>query len=1267
MFWNRRCKPNVYRVDDAVRTRLAHRDVLVRHFLSETLMPFPSKDEHTNFDDFQSYTRYCFSSLHRNPPPLPSHPISPERVNPLPRDIVREHLSAREPDFLRHSPTPFSLSTVLPDVDELDLLDGLRLEGRYLPGDVRTIGCVAAMKTLQNFINSDRFQRFAEDNARRDGMVIGDELATSRLSPHIRFGEISPRVLFYAVIDAGASAIRAGNMAGLCAARTFIKNMSLREFGYYMLARYPHAAYKPIVPEFNVFPWIADSDGVLREAWERGTTGFPIVDAAMRQLWREGWLHNKMRFLVASFFCKYLMLPWPIGAAYLVRALVDGDEACNSLGWQWTAGCNSDAFPFSTLVNPVSYRSHTRLPTRAAKYVRKYVPELAHLPDRLLFTPWKANAEERIKYNLILLPIGHYRSLTRNRLPPMNERCSHFSPLYPLRIIDLKDARTRSLDAMSLMRRIFSAQRHIHTLVVEQVTPYNSDDETDERSTYHGGLRNERRREHWIYKSKACVDGRGADYGEIDITHTGADSSENLASELTTVSIDNASSDDISYGQGGKRSFAAEHVAHDWNAIGRELKRPRTVMSEAAVRSEQQSQQRRNSKCDLLALCEVVTQSNNNNTHHGTNVPAEIETQFKSKARLQLSVSDPPADEYSDVRISPQVKRLRRMDVPSTDTISRAPVVDVLAKARDGHPPSNASQFAAPNVKENKSHVPRSPAAAVPSAPTESGLPGLAQVASAQLPIAPPDTYRLGTIPLPTSPWSHSVPRTHVTNATAKSHDVHRTPDTQHRVQPLHNLHSNDNTSASTTINALHGRSNGSSPALDGQAAKAVVVPTSSCGNTPSAATISHTMYPTSPLAPMVPGSYASLAAAAAAAAAAASGHHPNAHQHQAHPHAQTPAQLLMSSYHRHPHSVAPMPTAAHLHHPLTPLHPASQSYFTQPSQPFIWYHAIQPYVDMHTGLPAPPTAAGVMPHMLQPFPGMHVAYPSGNTATPSGPPPPPPPIPPPPPPTTNPAGCSYDHSQNVMTSAAAGALPQPHGLHSSAQAPTQVQVMQNSAALGARPIGLVSMHGGMGTVNSGRSSENRTNNGRPNGVNSINSSGAMRSSSASSVNATGPGATPPFGLTALGVVGSHIPAHIGSVSVQTQTGPNTPQEREAIARRMAAMDYQDDNYNGKHWEQWQAIALHLLNSYEFSNDTDRETSRAYVRLCVLKDELRDANPSGPRVTVNHCKEVFKILRLPVTGEWDRRGHGGVRGPYVYGCSKRASSAITGDGQGRNG
>eukprot|EP00173_Palmaria_palmata_P001671 Plantae.Rhodophyta-Palmaria_palmata.ctg19591.p1 GENE.Plantae.Rhodophyta-Palmaria_palmata.ctg19591~~Plantae.Rhodophyta-Palmaria_palmata.ctg19591.p1 ORF type:complete len:237 (-),score=24.98 Plantae.Rhodophyta-Palmaria_palmata.ctg19591:102-725(-) len=123
-------------------------------------------------------------------------------------------------------------------------------------------------------------------------------------------------------------------------------------------------------------------------------------------------------------------------------------------------------------------------------------------------------------------------------------------------------------------------------------------------------------------------------------------------------------------------------------------------------------------------------------------------------------------------------------------------------------------------------------------------------------------------------------------------------------------------------------------------------------------------------------------------------------------------------------------------------------------------------------------------------------------------------------------------------------------------------------------------------------------------------------------------------------------------------TRPNNCVDREIIARRMAAMDYEDPEVSGKHREQWQAIALHLLKEYEFTNATDRRTSKDYVRLCVLKDELRGGNNLW--ITVNHIKEVFRILNVPVTGEYDRRGHGGVRGPYVYGT--RSKRAVDGDG-----
>lgn len=131
---------------------------------------------------------------------------------------------------------------------------------------------------------------------------------------------------------------------------------------------------------------------------------------------------------------------------------------------------------------------------------------------------------------------------------------------------------------------------------------------------------------------------------------------------------------------------------------------------------------------------------------------------------------------------------------------------------------------------------------------------------------------------------------------------------------------------------------------------------------------------------------------------------------------------------------------------------------------------------------------------------------------------------------------------------------------------------------------------------------------------------------------------------------GLPISSHAGAGA----SGPASRYEREAIARRMAALDYEDSSEGGKHREQWQAIAQHLLKEYQFTDATDRQTSKDYVRLCVLKDELRSS--SRVRITVNHVKGLFRILNLTVTGEWDRRGHGGVRGPYVYGLASRTQT-----------
>jgi deoxyribodipyrimidine photo-lyase len=200
--------------------------------------------------------------------------------------------------------------------------------------------------------------------------------ATSRLSPHLTFGEISPRQIWYAARAAGAHPTDG-----------FLRELGWREFCYHCLHHNPDLARHPQRKEFLDFPWI--NDEASWQAFIRGRTGFPIVDAGMRALWETGWLHNRLRMIVASFLVKDLMLPWQKGEAWFWDTLVDADPANNAGGWQWVAGCGLESAPYFRIFNPVLQgkkfdpRGH---------YVRRWLPELSALPDSVIHHPWEASA-----------------------------------------------------------------------------------------------------------------------------------------------------------------------------------------------------------------------------------------------------------------------------------------------------------------------------------------------------------------------------------------------------------------------------------------------------------------------------------------------------------------------------------------------------------------------------------------------------------------------------------------------------------------------------------------------------------------------------------------------------------------------------------------------------------------------------------------------------------------------------------------------------------
>ncbi|MBC6980868.1 deoxyribodipyrimidine photo-lyase [Caulobacter sp. 17J80-11] len=210
------------------------------------------------------------------------------------------------------------------------------------------------------------------------------EDGTSRLSPHLHWGEISPARVYAAAGGAAAASGAEG------AADKLQSELAWREFCAQLLHHFPTLPARSFRPEFDAFPWREDPDGFA--AWSEGRTGYPIVDAGMRQLWATGWMHNRVRMIVASFLVKDLRIDWRKGEAWFWDTLVDADQANNAANWQWVAGSGADAAPYFRVFNPVL---QGRKFDADGAYVRRWVPELADLPDRWLHAPWEAPAEIR--------------------------------------------------------------------------------------------------------------------------------------------------------------------------------------------------------------------------------------------------------------------------------------------------------------------------------------------------------------------------------------------------------------------------------------------------------------------------------------------------------------------------------------------------------------------------------------------------------------------------------------------------------------------------------------------------------------------------------------------------------------------------------------------------------------------------------------------------------------------------------------------------------
>lgn len=229
-----------------------------------------------------------------------------------------------------------------------------------------------------------QLQRFIQDGL--EHYVVArdrpDQNGTSRLSPHLRFGEIGPRQAWAAARDAAALGVNGR------AVETFQKELGWREFNYHLLFNFPQTVNNNLNARFDRFPWRSAPEELT--AWREGRTGFPIVDAGMRQLWATGWMHNRVRMIVASFLIKDLLIDWRDGEAWFWDTLVDADIASNVGGWQWVAGTGADAAPYFRVFNPVLQGEKF---DADGAYVRRWAPELKRLPSGAIHAPWRVDPE----------------------------------------------------------------------------------------------------------------------------------------------------------------------------------------------------------------------------------------------------------------------------------------------------------------------------------------------------------------------------------------------------------------------------------------------------------------------------------------------------------------------------------------------------------------------------------------------------------------------------------------------------------------------------------------------------------------------------------------------------------------------------------------------------------------------------------------------------------------------------------------------------------
>jgi deoxyribodipyrimidine photo-lyase len=347
VFWNRRYGGAERALDERLKGALKARGLEVQSFKAHVLVE-PWEIATQSGGPFRVYSPFWKAMQAMGEPDAPLS--APTRMEAL------AYEGGVALDALRLLPT------------KPDWAGGMR--GAWTPGEM------GAKARLDTFLR-DGGKNYAEDRDRPDLP------STSMLSPYLRFGEISPRQVWHATRFAEAERTISNRHA-----LKFLSEVAWREFAFHLLYHAPDLAFKNWNSRFDAFPWEPD-DGLLL-AWQRGQTGYPIVDAGMRQLWQTGWMHNRVRMITASLLVKHFLQDWRLGEQWFWDTLVDACPANNAASWQWVAGSGADAAPYFRIFNPILQGEKF---DPKGDFVRRYVPELARLPNSVLHKPWEASPQ----------------------------------------------------------------------------------------------------------------------------------------------------------------------------------------------------------------------------------------------------------------------------------------------------------------------------------------------------------------------------------------------------------------------------------------------------------------------------------------------------------------------------------------------------------------------------------------------------------------------------------------------------------------------------------------------------------------------------------------------------------------------------------------------------------------------------------------------------------------------------------------------------------